>query len=43
MRSTRDEIGALRAAIRWLRSPGNSEPRPASAPAQPGSESLLIR
>lgn len=43
MRNTRNETSALRAAIRWLRSPGNSAPRPASAPAQPGSESLLIR
>jgi hypothetical protein len=43
MASTRNETSVLRAAIKWLRSPGSSEPRAASAPAQPGSESLFIR
>ena len=43
MTTPKHETGALRAAIRWLRSPSTSTPRSASAPAQPGSESLLIR
>ncbi len=43
MTDQKQNTSPLRDAIRWLRSPSTSTPRSASAPAQPGTESLFLR